>query len=341
MIVLIGVLLGTFFFFWCISKLHVPFSSQFIILIMILIMGLRYNVGRDYPTYETIYNEPFSYPAMAVEPIWNFINDILRCIGFKSQIFFFLTSLVTLIGFYRGIKKMSPCFYTSLFLFFVSGVYFESSNIVRQYVAMSLLFCGFSDFLNKKWLHYLVWVLVAAIFHASVILIVPLILLSTYHYSKWVIGGIWIISFIMGNSVLNYLIVHFFPFLYDVGSYQYKVDDFDSGISSGMLRLFYNILALLMLILYSKYSFVDRKVYVLTNMFLLGIIIYNVCYIFMPARRLYLYFFPYLIVILPYYLKRFEKVSRWVVMSSICAVFLAFLLKSNIGLQYDCNLIFF
>ena len=240
MIVLIGVLLGTFFFFWCISKLHVPFSSQFIILIMILIMGLRYNVGRDYPTYETIYNEPFSYPAMAVEPIWNFINDILRYIGFKSQIFFFLTSLVTLIGYYRGIKKMSPCFYTSLFLFFVSGVYFESSNIVRQYVAMSLLFCGFSDFLNKKWLHYLAWVLVAAIFHASVILIVPLILLSTYHYSKWVIGGIWIISFIMGNVVLNYLIVHFFPFLYDVGSYQYKVDDFDSGISSGMLRLFYN-----------------------------------------------------------------------------------------------------
>ena len=341
MIALTFFLLGTILLFWCLSKLQAPLTHQFTLLLLVLAMGLRYNVGIDYPTYEEIYNNPFSDQAIAIEPIWNFANDILRSFGFKSRVFFLLTSIVTIVGYYKCIKKISPSFYVSIILFIISGLYFESANMVRQYVAMSLLFCSFSDFIEKHWLRYLVWTAAATMFHTSVLLVIPLIILSTFHYSKWILWGVWTVSFVFGNNLLNYLISNFLPFLYEISSYQYEIDDFDSGVSSGSLKMFYNMIAIFVLVLYSKYSPINRTVFVLTNMFLLGVVIYNICYLFMPARRLYFYFFPYLIILFPYCISYFKRKGQCFLMCIFSMIFLVFLLKSNIGISYDFDFSFF
>ena len=57
MIALTFFLLGTILLFWCLSKLQAPLTHQFTLLLLVLAMGLRYNVGIDYPTYEEIYNK--------------------------------------------------------------------------------------------------------------------------------------------------------------------------------------------------------------------------------------------------------------------------------------------
>lgn len=341
MIILTFILLGIVLTFWCLSKLHIPYTSQMLVILLILVMGLRYDVGRDYPTYEIIYENPYSYAALAIEPIWKIVNNILRFCGFQSQAFFFLTSLIILVCYYKGIKRLSPYFYLSIFLFIIAGFYFESANIVRQYVAMSLLFCGFIDFVEKRWLQYSLWVIIAAMFHISVLLVFPLIFLSNYRYSTWMLCSIWTVSLFCGGYLLNLIVKYLLPILGEIGSYSYAIDDFDSGVTSGMLKIFYNLLALFVLVLYSKYSFRDRLIYVLTNMFLFGVIIYNLCYIFMPARRLYLYFFPYFIVLFPYCFLYFKKASRWIVISIISLIYLAFILKSNVGIQYNFNYNFF
>ena len=89
---------------WCGTKQQVPFAKQVFIFLLILILGLRHDVGRDYPTYELIYNVPDSVQANATEPIWHLINYILRYLGFQARGFFFFTSVIVMVCFYKGIK---------------------------------------------------------------------------------------------------------------------------------------------------------------------------------------------------------------------------------------------
>ena len=342
MSLLLFLIIGFFFLMWCSSKLHFPWGKQLVVLFLIIIMGLRYNVGRDYPAYELIYDEPYSDAAMGIEPIWKWINSLLHFIGFQSRGFFFLTSSIIAIGYCRGIKKLSNHFYLSALLFILCGFYYESANMVRQYVAMALLFCGFLDFVNKKYWKYILWIIVAAMFHFSVFVVIPIIFLTHYRYSFWLLLSALLVSFFYGDMLLNILISTIMPSLQDIGSYQYDIDYFDAGIGSGALKIFYNIIALLVLFLYLKYGKnISSFFCILMNMVLIGVIIYNVCYLFMPARRLYLYFFSYIIILFPYCLHWLKRESQFIAFGTICVFFLIFLLKSYCGIPYDFDFSFF
>ena len=76
------------------------------------------------------------------------------------------------------------------------------------------------------------------------------------------------------------------PSLMELGRYQYTIEDFDSGINTGILKLFYNLLGVFILLLYTKRV---QTQYVFVNMVIIGLVLYNTFYLFMPARRLYLY----------------------------------------------------
>ena len=240
-------------------------------------------------------------------------------------------------GFYVGIRRMSPNFYISILLFVMCGFYFDSMNLVRQYVAISLLFVAFTFFLNGENIKYLLCVLLAALFHYSVLVIFPFILLSRFRYSNWLLAIILCISYFGGTYLLNLIVSYVMPSLMELGRYQYTIEDFDSGINTGILKLFYNLLGVFILLLYTKRV---QTQYVFVNMVIIGLVLYNTFYLFMPARRLYLYFFPYIVVLFPYYLQKFKLTSQAIVLVGCCLGFLSFLLKSNWGIPYSFDVLF-
>lgn len=327
---------------WCGTKLQVPFAKQVFIFLLILILGLRHDVGKDYPTYELIYNVPDSVQANAVEPIWHLINYILRYLGFQARGFFFFTSVIVMVCFYKGIKNMSSHFYVSVTLFVLLGLYYESANIVRQYVAISILFCGFHYLVEGKIRKYIVCILFAALFHTSVLIIFPLILLSRFRYPPILLLAALAISFLFGNTILNTLINYVMPSLASLDLYQYGVDDFDAGVSSGILKLFYNLFACGILFLF-MYRPPSKCAYfhILLNMVVIGMILYNTFYLFQPARRLYLYFFTYLIILIPYCAEYFKRTSQLIMIGITYLIFLLFLLKANVGIPYNFDVSFF
>ncbi len=327
---------------WCGTKLQVPLAKQVFVFLLILILGLRHDVGKDYPTYELIYNVPDSVQANATEPVWHLINYILRYLGFQARGFFFFTSVALMICFYKGIKSMSSNFYISVTLFILSGFYFESANIVRQYVAIALLFYAFPYLLEGKIRKYMIWILLAALFHTSALLIFPFILLSRLRYPPILLFSALIISFLWGNSLLNILINYVMPSLATFNLYQYGVDDFEAGVSSGVLKLFYNMLIAAILLLYT-YKRPKNYPYfhILLNMVIIGMILYNTFYLFQPARRLYLYFFTYLIILIPYCAEYFKKSSQYIMIGITYLAFLLFLLKANVAIPYDFDISFF
>lgn len=326
------------------ERKHVPLAKQFLLMALILVLGLRHNVGRDYLAYELIYNEPYSFQALAVEPVWTILNEALRSAGFQPRMFFFLTALATTVLYYKGIRKMTSHFYLATFLFIVLGFYFEAANTVRQFVAMSILFCGYQEYLDGKSIRYLVYGVIATLFHVSVLFVLPFILLSKFRFPFLLLFGAVVVSLLYGNRLLDVVVGRFMPILAEFDSYRYSVDDFDSGISSGALKVVYNAFVLLIVSLIfsrKRRGTEHSNLQPLLNMVVIGIVMYNIFYLFQPARRLYMYFFPFIIVLLPDCGRFFKKDTAHIMLFLTVGVFLLFLIKSNIGLEYDFDFNFY
>ena len=147
----------------------------FFIVICMLIFGLRYNVGTDYPTYENIfYNKTINY-EQHLELIFSFLNDFLSNLGLP---YFVMTITIECIKFLlisRLLYTIKPSINRPLFYFFyfVSSFLFLSLNIQRHAVATLFFMQAIPALHEKKFRHYILWIVAGAGFHYSILILLP------------------------------------------------------------------------------------------------------------------------------------------------------------------------
>lgn len=157
---------------------------------LIALAGMRaISVGTDTNVYEAIF---WSLPpavdletAIALipqEPGYTFVSIFVKSIGGTFTELLWILSAVTVIAAYWALKRTSKNFLFSLSLFILMGFYFLQFNVLRQGVAVSILFLA-ATFLGRKrgWMMYLILGSVAITFHMTAI--VPFILLPLF--SRW------------------------------------------------------------------------------------------------------------------------------------------------------------
>lgn len=93
----------------------------------------------------------------------------------------FLTQLLTITFYYLGYKRFGKYLKSDFFsftFFYVFLFYNHSLNVMRQELAVSVVFFAFSYLWEKRYIHYIIWTLVAFSFHSSVIvsLVFPFIM---------------------------------------------------------------------------------------------------------------------------------------------------------------------
>lgn len=106
---------------------------------------------------------------------------IYLCSRFDKTLFlnFFITEflilLLVLIGLYK-FKQQNKNFSISMGMLIYYLVFYNMSlNMVRQSIAMSFLFLGFVYLIQKEWIKYLVFVVIAILFHRTAIIgMIPL-----------------------------------------------------------------------------------------------------------------------------------------------------------------------
>ena len=137
-------------------------------LIPFLIGGLRYMVGTDYEMYTYM-----SVHDVKVDVGFSLLSKISNSLGGGNWIFA-LYSFLTLLFFYLGLNntnKESRTLILCIYLF----MYFTSSfNIMRQMLSVSIFFYAIKFIKDKKIIKYYVFTLVAALFHASALILLPL-----------------------------------------------------------------------------------------------------------------------------------------------------------------------
>ena len=120
------------------------------------------------------------------DPLFALLMGIVAQTTGSFTAFLVVAQAVIIIGVYIGVyrhrKYINPAFVLSIFYLF----FFNSSlNVMRQYMAMAVLFAFLADIPQKKWWRYLVGLCIAFMLHSTAIIgIGPLALYAVLEYKK-------------------------------------------------------------------------------------------------------------------------------------------------------------
>ena len=161
------------------------------VLITVMLAGLRdYSIGTDVENY--LNQRQFWASAIEAESVGEYLKFYFS-LGLVEPLFaLFLGSIAQLTGDFRLFLVLShvvivTCIYIGAFrlkhharpelvlMLFYLLYYNNSLNLIRQYMAMALVFAFFADLEERKFIRYFVAVLIAALIHTTAIIsLIPL-----------------------------------------------------------------------------------------------------------------------------------------------------------------------
>lgn len=186
----------------------------FIILLfsMAVFIGLRIWCN-DTSTYRYGYEHSISATGnifdgiswkLADSPAFILVNTILKHMGFSSQDFLMFYSFLTNGLYLWFIRKYSSNIWLSVFLLWTMGIYLFSAAGMRQAVAISIALIGVDRVLKKKWVFFVIWIIIAALFHPYALMFLMTPILTFAPWTKWtwiLLGTFAVIGFSLQQMV--------------------------------------------------------------------------------------------------------------------------------------------
>lgn len=221
--------------------------------ILFLFSALRFDVGYDYSMYYELIEGNIKFFDDQINRIEFLPKQLIllsHFIGFY-QFFFIITSFLITYFFYKTIKKHSLDKTLSTLIFVCFPLFFFMSlSVVRQYVAISLVFFGYRFIKERKFWSYLFLILLATFIHKSAIIALPIyFLFGDFLINKKIILYIYILSFFSSEII---------AFLITLASERYSIYINEIGGEGGNLTLvFFKLIGLFLLPI--VYNFRDKN----------------------------------------------------------------------------------
>lgn len=216
------------------KKKYKPFSLLaygIAVAVLVILAGCRdYTIGTDI----RIYGNPLFYAACRYRSFSAYFTDyfswaevgylalnyIVSRLTATPHWFFACVALVICLGFFIGIYRMKGHIsLTYSWILFILLFYGPSFNLMRQMMAMAILFMGSIHLLNRKYVRFLPYVIVGTMFHQTLVVfavavIVLMIAVTTISRSMvrllvitgavvFVFGYERVLQFLLTNMILN------------------------------------------------------------------------------------------------------------------------------------------
>lgn len=154
---------------------------------LLLFMGTRYETGCDYVAYEERFNRLYSDPDYMSyleleEPGFHMLNRLVHDLGLDYLWLNIFGSMIFLLGLIRFVR-MSPAPVLLLALLFPIIVIQLGMSGLRQALALSFLLHALVSFVQIRRIEAGMWILVAAQFHQSAYLFLPLAFMAGRQFS--------------------------------------------------------------------------------------------------------------------------------------------------------------
>ena len=179
------------------KQLYIIFS-----IVLIIFAALRNNVGLDFASYrdnyELIHSSNVSILSLIfgfnnMEPLFQFVNYfspsfrffIIACVG--------LGVLSKIVFLYKNFNAKLFC----LFLYFCSVYLYYDFGIIRQGIAISIIWYSFKYIRKRRFFKFLIGTLFASLFHITALICLPIYFWGNKEYSRKFYVLLLILSFIM------------------------------------------------------------------------------------------------------------------------------------------------
>lgn len=225
----------------------------------------------------------------------------MKLTHYKFAIFWVISCLIY-IPLIIYLRKTNQKPYTALFIFIFSGFFLITNNIIRQTLAMALVFISYNFVSKKKYFKFILLILLASMFHKTAIIAGILILISRKikpSIRNLFIANVIGILLLLLFSPLVSLIDSFIPDKY----LNYII--FNYG---GMLKqtlsivgyvIFYNVASLILITKSEKIKEVSFDYYKMISTIIIAIPISIIAIKCWPINRISLYLYTFIIILLP------------------------------------------
>lgn len=210
-------------------------------IVLIVITGLRHNMGTDYVNYEYNYkylisDEGFGDILIQKEAIFGIINKIVGIVSdYNVVCLMTVLAITTVVLLFKGCQENASICWLYIFLLVTFGSYYSCFNTTRSYLAASIFFYCCKYIYEEKFWHYFIGVMIVTGIHFSGIVLLPLYWLLKIQWNtkkKIIIAflaiGIVAIAFIRFEALIDIVT-------------QYIYSDYDNG-AEGVTTSFVSIL---------------------------------------------------------------------------------------------------
>ncbi len=293
-------------------------DNSFLIFLFVLVFSaIRYQTGYDYGNYlETILVDG---SEEKFEIIVRWIIRFSRVT--HPQVFFIITSFLTLFPIYKLSKKYSIDPSLSLITYIFFPVFFlESLSIIRNAVAISMTMLAIDKFLEKSYRTAILFYMCALGFHISAIIGILFIVLYKFNLSRNALIVCYLLSFIISPIILNLI-----SSIQSEASLFLKISNYaiNGKIGAGAtMAILINCLGILSLFYWKRLEKLGSYNYLWLLYGMFGVIFWN-CFGFEGTLRLRIssFFLVYFILLLPSFKYVFKRISP-INMKSMLTLFL-------------------
>lgn len=199
-----------------------------VFLLLFAVSACRIAVGNDYWVYRSdfLLIEQNRHVSFEFGFVW--VVRLLQSMLDHDQYLpiFAVFSFFTVLFFVRGMADLSEQFCFTVFLLMTGGYYFSSLNSVRYYLVLAIAMYSIKYVLREEWGKFIFWILIAAAFHKSVLVVIPLYFLASREWKKWhmLLLAAGCASLLLFQDFYRKIIFYFYPF--------YEGSMFDTGETS-------------------------------------------------------------------------------------------------------------
>lgn len=193
--------------------------------VMLLMIALRYDTGNDYYNYRrymySVITDDMSVGAIIdtfkVEPGYALLLKAVTVIFPADCAYLALNAICALLTVCPAayvIIRYSKMPWLSAWLYVAITILYNGMNFTRQSIAAAIVFMGYGFFIRKNHIGVLAVILAGAMFHFSVLIMIPVYIVTLIKpspLSLGIIGGAGVLVFIFSNQLITFTLTNFFP----------------------------------------------------------------------------------------------------------------------------------
>ena len=302
--------------------------------ILFLLSALRMEVGNDYETYVDTFHEIYVGGYVVTEPLFNAVVKVIcELSGGENYLLVFAAfAFVTIWIFLKVMYEQTEDFPLAFFLFMTLGIYFRTFNTVRYYFVLAITLYSLRYVFRKEYVKFILLIVLAAFFHKSVLIVIPIYLIANMKWKKWYVAvlSVGAAGMLLCQDFIMKIALQLYP------SYKDTIYlETETGLSGNLMSILRCVMVLVLAFLCYKETWKEEernRFYIKLNF--LAVLLY-LCGSFLPlVGRIGYYLITSQILLIPAILgsiqdKKKKKVFTSMVIIACVIYFLLFLRSAN------------